>query len=376
MIDSILASCNHLPRVTPEAAEAYTQATGRLLDLVNGELESHPKIRELIGRNPFEVMWDNHRNHAAFMTTVFRLNSFELLARTVPWVYRAYHARGFSYDYFPAELVAWQIAIHQCLDAPSHKAEILAVYNWMVKRHVDMIRLSVSGEGLSFSVQGEPNEMQQVLLSLLLHGDSKGCLTLVEQSVHTVDDLRRFYLDIVWPAMFSVGHLWESNQISVAEEHLATAIVGRVMAALYPRFARFEVTRGRVVVSAGPNEFHEIGARMVADFLELDGWEVIYLGANTPAAEITGILRRDKPFMVALSVASVFNLDVARQIVRMISDDQEIRATKVMVGGLAFAGMPQLWQEMGAAGYAADAGSAVRVADAWWQERGTVHDQA
>jgi methanogenic corrinoid protein MtbC1 len=369
MVDTILASCKRLPRISTAAAEAYAQATDRLLDHVNEELESHPKIRSLIGRNPFEVMWNNHRNHATFMTTVFRLNSFELLARTVPWVYRAYHARGFSYDYFPAELVAWQIAVHQCLDSTAHKTEILAVYNWMVQHHEAMIRLSVTGEGMSFSVQREPNELQQVFLPLLLHGDSKGCLTLVEQSVHSVEDLKRFYLDVVWPALFSIGHLWETNRISIAEEHLATAIVGRIMAALYTRFARFEVTRGRAVVSAGPNEFHEVGARMVADFLEMDGWDVIYLGANTPVGEITDILKRHKPFMVALSVATVFNLDTGRQIIRVIREDEDIRDIKVMVGGLAFAGMPQLRQEFGADGYAADAELAVHVAGKWWQER-------
>lgn len=69
MIETILASCNLLPRISPEAADAYAREIDRLLAQVNGQLEGHPKIRELIGRNPFEVMWDNHRNHAAFMTT-------------------------------------------------------------------------------------------------------------------------------------------------------------------------------------------------------------------------------------------------------------------------------------------------------------------
>jgi methanogenic corrinoid protein MtbC1 len=374
MIEDILASCRTLPRISPEAAEAYALADSRLQDHVNEQLETHPKIRQLIGRNPLDLMRDNHRNHAAFMTTVFRINSFELLARTVPWVYRAYHARGFSYDYFPVELVAWQIAIHECLDQPEQRTEILKVYSWMVQHHEEMIKLSVSGEGLSFSVQREADEMQQVFLSLLLHGDTQGCLTLAEQSIHSTEELKHFYLDIVWPAMCKIGLLWESNQISVAEEHLATAIVGRVMAALYPRFARFTVTQGKAVVSAGPNEFHEVGARMVADFMEMDGWDVTYLGANTPASELLEFLRRVKPFIVALSIATVFNLDNARQLIRMIRDDQETRGIKLLVGGLAFNDIPQLWQEIGADGCAADAQAAIRVSNEWWQARNDNHD--
>src|SRR5208283_700093 len=103
---------------------------------------------------------------------------------------------------------------------------ILAVYKWMVQHHEDMVKLSLTGEGLSFSVESDADEMQQVFLSLLLHGDSQGCLKLIDQSIQTTDDLKHFYLDVVWPAMCKIGLLWESNQISVAEEHLATAIVG------------------------------------------------------------------------------------------------------------------------------------------------------
>jgi methanogenic corrinoid protein MtbC1 len=96
---------------------------------------------------------------------------------------------------------------------------------------------------------------------------------------------------------------------------------------------------------------------------------VEYLGANVHATELCDILKRRKPFFVALSVATVFNLDNARQVIRLIRDDDEIRNIKILVGGLAFTGMIHLWQEIGADGYAADAESAVSVSNEWWQQR-------
>jgi methanogenic corrinoid protein MtbC1 len=169
--------------------------------------------------------------------------------------------------------------------------------------------------------------------------------------------------------MYRIGLLWETNQITVAEEHFATAIVGRVMADLYPRFAQYTITRGKVIVSAGPNEFHWIGARMVADFMEMAGWDVNFLGPNTPADALIDMLKRQKPFMVALSVATVFNLDNAQKVVRMIKEDLETKDIKVLVGGLAFNSMPELWQNIGADGYAADAGSLIPLSDEWWLAR-------
>ena len=108
---------------------------------------------------------------------------------------------------------------------------------------------------------------------------------------------------------------------------------------------------------------------MLADFMEMDGWDVTYLGANTPANEILALLKRSKPFIAALSVATVFNIDKARQVIQMINEDPETNAIKVLVGGIAFNGVPQLWQTIGADGYAADAEIALSVANDWWMSR-------
>lgn len=365
MITPLIESLSDVQAVSADAAESYGKEAKGLVNHVNNELEARPDILELIGGNPIELMRNNHRNHAAFMTTVFKIGNYELLARTVPWVYRAYRARGFSYDYFPVELAAWKRAAESGLDC-AHSAEIARVYDWMICHHGEMIQLSISGEGLAFSVQKETTEVQQVLLAMLLHGDSRGSLQLVSQSVRTIEDIKHFYLDVVCPVMYRIGLLWEKNEISVAEEHVATAIVGRIAATLYPRFANVDPYRGKAVVTAGPNEFHEVGARMLADFLEMEGWEVIYLGANTPKEELLAILRQHKPFMVALSVTTVFSLANARQAIDAIKADPETRDVKIMVGGLAFNGMPQLWRDFGAEGYAGDANAATLSANAWW----------
>jgi len=41
--------------------------------------------------------------------------------------------------------------------------------------------------------------------------------------------------------MYRIGLFWERNDISVAEEHVATAIIGRITAALYPLFANVDM---------------------------------------------------------------------------------------------------------------------------------------
>jgi methanogenic corrinoid protein MtbC1 len=367
MIEDCISDISRLSVVPPHCADQYAEVMETMISHVNRELGSRPDIRELIGHNPLQMMEMNHQHHARFMLTVFRLNAFDLLVRTIPWVYRAYHSRGFSYDYFHIELLAWEKAL---LDS-SHGCDvrtIIAVYDWMICNHDAMIQLSVSGDTLGFSLPGETDEMQQIFTALLLHGDHKGCLKLVEQSISTTAELRHFYQHVIKYALYAVGALWERNEISVADEHLATAIVGRVTSFLYGRFAGEPQTKGTVVVSAVPNEFHEVGARMVADMLELDGWDVTYLGANLPIKDLLALLKQKKPFLLALSVATAFNLEKARELIAAVRKMPELSATRILAGGLAFCSTPRLWQEFGADGYAAGLEEALALCDELWQQ--------
>jgi methanogenic corrinoid protein MtbC1 len=63
------------------------------------------------------------------------------------------------------------------------------------------------------------------------------------------------------------------------------------------------------VVSGTPEEQHALGARMVADFLEADGWEVILLGAGAPVADFVALVAAEQPELVALSTATAGVLD-------------------------------------------------------------------
>ncbi len=110
-LDEIIKEAKGLPLVPLKATTIYQEKIPVLKRYVNDTLTSNPSITKLIGNNPLKIMYDNHSHHAAFMATVFSIGNYELLARTVPWVYRAYSAHNFSYDYFPLELKTWVDAI-------------------------------------------------------------------------------------------------------------------------------------------------------------------------------------------------------------------------------------------------------------------------
>lgn len=74
---------------------------------------------------------------------------------------------------------------------------------------------------------------------------------------------------------------------------------------------------------------------MIADLFELHGWEVQFLGANTPASELLRLIRDTRPDVVGLSVSMFFNLPMLTQHIARIRD--EFDEVEILLGGQAFA---------------------------------------
>ncbi|MCX7668205.1 MAG: cobalamin B12-binding domain-containing protein, partial [Atribacterota bacterium] len=141
-----------------------------------------------------------------------------------------------------------------------------------------------------------------------------------------------------------------------------------VMAHFYTRIPRKAKGKRKIVLTAAPNEFHEVGCRMVADFLEAEGWEVCYLGANTPQAELFRLLKKVRPKVLGVSVTMPFNLVQVKEIVAYLGREKDLQETKVMVGGIAFNLFPDLWRKLGVHGWAKDAETAVTLVREWMGE--------
>jgi MerR family transcriptional regulator, light-induced transcriptional regulator len=143
MLENIIADAMRMLQVSPEAANEFEAKNHELVNCVNQRLSSLADIADLIGHSPQVVMEENHRNHGMFMAAVFKDNAFGLLAKTIPWAYRVYHSKGFSYDYFKLELRAWIGAVEMEL-SELHAGQITAVYEWMFENHERMIAISDS----------------------------------------------------------------------------------------------------------------------------------------------------------------------------------------------------------------------------------------
>lgn len=139
---------------------------------------------------------------------------------------------------------------------------------------------------------------------------------------------------VITPAMNIIGDLWERGEISVAEEHLATVICHRVLAALHGTIRGLPgIARGNVLLATPAGQRHALGLRMVADVLEAAGYAVTHLGADVPADALRHAVRRYEPDALGLSLTmpeGVASLEEAIDAAREVRPDLPI-----LLGGRA-----------------------------------------
>ena len=196
-------------------------------------------------------------------------------------------------------------------------------------------------------------------LAALLEGDRARARLAVDQALGDGVQPMGVYLSVLAPTQRRIGELWLDGKLSIAGEHLATEITSVEMEYLRARAPRRAALDKRAMVAIAPGERHALGARIVADFLFVDGWEVDFLGADVPASELATFVQERMPDVLAISVVLVHNLERAASAVRSVRDAAP--SVPIMLGGPAIRDQRHA-EELGGSGYAADATDAVRTA--------------
>src|SRR5215210_1536422 len=153
---------------------------------------------------------------------------------------------------------------------------------------------------------GTPEQVRKDYLDALAAADLAAARSVLDDAIEAGMPVRRIYLEVLQPALYEIGRRWSHAEISVAQEHLATAATQSAMARLAERLAEGgsrRVRPGAALVACVSDELHSVGGRMVADFLEADGWRVTFLGQLGPGVELAEHAAHHDAQVVALSAA-------------------------------------------------------------------------
>jgi methanogenic corrinoid protein MtbC1 len=200
---------------------------------------------------------------------------------------------------------------------------------------------------------------QSLYLQAILNGQRKAAVTIALEPLKAKKSIIDIYLKVIQESLYAVGQLWETNKITVAQEHMATAISQYVVAQLYAHLEPTGISRGTMVITGVQGELHQIGANMVADVLEADGWDVRFLGTNMPHAGILQAIEETKADVLGISATMLFNVPHVIALIEDVRRKFDSRAPRIILGGSAFRAAPDLYKELGVEGFAPDLKTAI-----------------
>lgn len=177
-------------------------------------------------------------------------------------------------------------------------------------------------------------------------GDARGALGVVDDLIDAGAGFDDICEEILRPALYEIGDLWERGEIGVADEHLAAAISETVLACIGAITAAPPDGEPRVLVCCSDGEWHELGARMVGETFAAADWSVYYLGASVPADEVARMAAARRAHVLALSTTMPDNLPAAEATVTHVR--AAAPGLRVLVGGQAYRGDEARAQALGA----------------------------
>ncbi|MBN2471646.1 MAG: cobalamin-dependent protein [Anaerolineae bacterium] len=337
------------------AGAVISQQQAALADRVyTRQRQIQPELNERYDATGHQKSLRDTGYHLSYLAEALMAARPVLFVDYITWAHSVLKEYNVPGDHLTQNLVAMQHVLQKTLPA-----ELYPAVDDLLSNAIEQLEQPPPSPPAFIHEGAKHSRLAQEYLSALLAGDRRQATTLIMDAVEASVPIREIYLHVFQPAQYEIGRLWQTNQISVAHEHFATAATQMIISQLYPYIFESPRNGRRLVATCVNDDLHELGIRMVADFFEMDGWDTFYLGANTPAGSIIRMLEETGAELLAISATMTLNVS---RVTRLIEQIRAASSVKIMVGGYPFNISKDLWQEVGADGYAPHAEEALATA--------------
>ena len=177
-------------------------------------------------------------------------------------------------------------------------------------------------------------ELGRAYARALLTGDEIAAELAMREALEAGLSAAEIDDELITPALWLVGDLWQRGELSVADEHLATEITLRVVTLQHEAQRVAQRRAGqRVMLAAPEGELHVVALRMIGNLLRDGGYDVMMLGADVPATALADAARRHEADVIAMSSTMPGGED---RLVLAIRAVQEVRPEACyLIGGRA-----------------------------------------
>jgi len=327
--------------------------------LIRNRLDRHLFIFE--GNERLKMVFDLEM-HLAFLGEAVRCGISRIFSEYAVWSHQLLVSSGGDSQRFK-----------DCLLAIDEQLKESGTGQWRetARRDIEMALSQLDKAQLiaeSYLTSDNPyHSVAEAFLKNCLILNRKQALEQIHNAVQNGTSVIDIYLYVITPVMRELGRLWHLNKITIGQEHYCTALAQMVMSQLFPWIFDGAIKTKRLVSTCVAGELHEIGARMVSDLFEMQGWDTVFLGADVPLESVIDTVIQYDANILAISVTLGCHLSAVSDMVAALRANPCCRNVKVLVGGAAFNVDSSLWQVIGADGWAEDAQIGIALANQWSQ---------
>jgi methanogenic corrinoid protein MtbC1 len=204
----------------------------------------------------------------------------------------------------------------------------------------------------------------------LKEGNISEARRMILESIDRGVEVQALYSEVFVPLLYRVGDLWEKEQMDIYAEHIITNTVRDIMATIRTRAPRAPAKGLRFLALSAGGELHDLGLQMICDFLYFSGWETLFLGTYLPSQESLKAIHKFLPQMIGISVTLEGHVKSAQDLIGFLRNHVPAEySPKIIVGGQAILGNPDLGNQMGADFVALSAEDAVEIAEDFAKNR-------
>jgi len=159
-------------------------------------------------------------------------------------------------------------------------------------------------------------------------------ITNISNDAISVIDLYELVFE---PTLKTVGALWESGQLSIADEHIISDLIDRLLVSFSDnkRYMNQTPERFSAAFMLPGAEMHQFPLKMTAEIFKNAGWSTYYIGKSIPLFSLQYFLENNKVDVLVLSVTLKEHLNSCESLIQLVKGMTLKHAPMVLVGGSA-----------------------------------------
>ena len=337
--------------LTTKAEEIAALATRSLF-------EQQPQLEERFGPRGREKSREDFAHHVRYLAEAVRADSPTLYREYATWVTSLLSNLGLTREH-----IRWGFSYLKPAIAETVAPEEAKLSHGFLDVAIGVVDNAIIESPSFLHREQAQYDLAAAYLTDVLAGNHRAATQRILDAAESGLGIRSIYLDVLEPVQREIGRLWETNEITVAEEHFATATTQMVMSRLYGYLVPSGRTGRTFLGTCTSGELHELGIRMVTDFIEMAGWDTYYVGGQVPRESVLEMLRKRSVDVLGVSANLTTHLHEVRDLILSVRSEPRLNGVRILVGGRPFSEDPELWKFVGADAVALDAETGVEEAN-------------